>query len=363
MRFTLAWSAGLLVSLALAACGSTSSTTGAPPGSTHATASTGSHPVSVGTRTIQVTSPKPDIALFIAGTSNQYLQTWAATASSYGHQLGLKLTVFNGNFDASTQYDQMQNALQSKQYNAWLVISLDGNLDCKIMSQSAPAAGIVVVAADTAICNRATLPFANQWQPGTVSFVSGENSIDYLRGWLNAAASKLPGQHNIGFLTGPAPPVPTTVALDDVLKKFEPEHPDLHFVDVVPTDYTTANALALTQTMLQAHPDIDTILSIYSDDTRGAIQALSEARKLGKVTVVDVGASGYSVSEVKAGHVLFTIPYTPVNSAKGAIKSLLAAWSGHAGPRTVDVFPPNNGSVEHPLIIDKGNAAAYKTQY
>jgi ribose transport system substrate-binding protein len=311
---------------------------------------------------IPVRTGKPTVALFMAGLSNEYLKTWAAEAQAVAAENGVKITVFDGGFNAATQYDQMQNALQSKKYDAWITISLDGNLDCKILSQEAPAAGIVVLVADTAICNRATLPFLRQWQPGTLAFVSGENSVNYLSGWLNDVASQLHGSHKVALLTGPPPPVPTTVALDQVLAKFKSQHPNLDFVDVLPTDYTPADALAKTQTILQSHPDVDTILSVYSDDTRGVVAALTGAGKLKRIKVIDIGAEKYDVSEVLAGNLLFTVPYTPVNSAKGAMKTLLSAFQGVSVQRTVDVFPPY-GSVDKPLIIDGANARTFKAQY
>ena len=359
--------AALLSAGLITACGSsstssagtaaTASVAGATASSSHSAAS-----VDVGTMKIPVRTSRPTVALFMAGLSNQYLKTWAAEAQAVAAKSGVSITVFDGGFNATTQYDQMQNALQSKKYNAWITIALDGNLDCKILSREAPAAGIVVLVADTAICNRATLPFTQQWQPGTLGFVSGENSVTYLTGWLNDVASQLHGPHKVALLTGPPPPVPTTVALDQVLAKFKLQHPNLDFVDVLPTDYTPANALTQTQTILQSHPDVDTILSVYSDDTRGVIAALTKAGKLKKIKVIDIGAETYDVSEILAGNLLFTVPYTPVNSAKGALETLFNAFQGHTVQRTVDVFPPD-GSVDKPLIIAAANAKTFKAQY
>jgi ABC-type sugar transport system substrate-binding protein len=135
-------------------------------------------------------------------------------------------------------------------------------------------------------------------------------------------------------------------------------------VDTLSTDYTTADGLAKTRTILQSHPEVDTILSIYSDLTQGVIQALTQAGKLGKINVIDIGASTYSVGQVSQGHELFTVPYTPVDAALGAFKTLLAAFQTGVTPnRTIDVFPPSNGTVDKPLIIDKSNAATYQPQF
>lgn len=360
-RSALAGIAAVLAAGVISACGSSSPTNSAGTGGN----SSGSHSavsVDVGNMKIPVHTSKPNVAVFTAGLSNQYLKAWAAKLKSSAAQQGISLTVFDPNLNATTQYDQMQNALQSKQYDAWIVIPLDGNLDCKILSKDAPAAGIVVVVANTALCNRATAPFSRQWQPGTLAMVDGENSETYLSGWLNDVASRLTGHHKIGLLMGPPPPVPAAVALDQAVAKCKREHPNLEFVDVLPTNYTAANALAQTQTMLQSHPEIDTILSIYSDDTEGVMAALKSAGKLKKISVIDIGGDTYDVSQIKAGNLLFSVPYAPLGSAEKSLETLLDAFEGKPVSRTVDVFPPE-GTVEKPLVIDASSVASFQAQY
>jgi ABC-type glucose/galactose transport system permease subunit len=57
------------------------------------------------------------------------------------------------------------------------------------------------------------------------------------------------------------------------------------------TDWTSATALTDTQNLLQAHPDVNTVLLAYGGELPGVVQAVKSAGMSGKVKVFDIGGS------------------------------------------------------------------------
>src|ERR1700737_2533441 len=66
------------------------------------------------------------IALFVLATANAYSAGHIQGATAEAKKLGATLKVFDGGFDATKQYNQLQDATTSGQYDAFLVVANDG---------------------------------------------------------------------------------------------------------------------------------------------------------------------------------------------------------------------------------------------
>jgi ribose transport system substrate-binding protein len=346
---------------ALGACGSSSDdssdTSPASTGTGAAAASTADVKIDVGDgKTITIPAgTKPKIGFF-AGAGNAYQSSYQDTVKRL-NGAGADITYFDSKFDPATQLKQLQNALQSKDYNAWIVENYGGKINCNILSKQAPAANIVVVQITNPTCDQADKPAGEQfWTPGTLSIVGGEATINYYDHWAKAAKDLFgPGDHVVGVLNGP-PLVSSTVNLNKALKDN-----GIQPVANVAGNYTTPDGLAKAQTMLQAHPDIDVIMSIYGDTTLGGIQAVQQAGKTGKVKIFDVGGSKTVTDQVAAGKQTMSVPYFPVTQAEVAVQNINDAFAGKKVPRYSDAFA--KGTVDDPFLITKETAADYDPQY
>ena len=78
------------------------------------------------------------------------------------------------------------------------------------------------------------------------------------------------------------------------------------------TNWSTPIALEKATTMFQAHPDINVIFCQYTSITHGAIAALETKGLAGKVKVYEVGATKWSVAELKK--VRLPAPAQPIPS-------------------------------------------------
>ena len=61
------------------------------------------------------------IAMFMPAVNTSYLQANIKGAQDEAAKVGATISVFDAKFDPMNQLNQMQNAIQTKQYNAFLV--------------------------------------------------------------------------------------------------------------------------------------------------------------------------------------------------------------------------------------------------
>jgi ribose transport system substrate-binding protein len=343
----------------LGACGSDDdSSTSASTGSSTAAAETSSDvTIDVGDGKI-VTIPagtKPKIGFF-AAAGNAYQGAYQDTVERLKSE-GADITYFDSKFDPATQLKQLQSALQSKDYNAWIVENYGGETNCQILGEQAPEANIVVVQITNPTCDEATKPAGEEfWTPGTLSMVGGQATINYYDAFVKSALEMMgDGEHTVGVLNGP-PLVPSTVNLDQAIKDngIEP-------VADVASNYTTPDGLAKTQNMLQANPDIDVIISIYGDSTLGAIKAVEQAGKGGEIMIFDVGGSQQIADQIAAGKQTMSVPYFPVTQTEVAVQNVMDAFAGKDVPRFDEAFA--EGTVDEPFMITEETAAEYEPQY
>ena len=359
--------AAAVVAVALAGCGSSSqssgsgsesgSTAGADPAATIQT----THTVKLGNgASVTETKGTPlKIAFFIATESNLYTKAMVAAAQRVSAQRHVPVTVFDGNFDATTQYDQLQNALQSKQYNAWYVTPINGQQQCALLSKQAPAAGIVVGTSDLALCNRGTEPASAIWQPGTLDYSAAEDTSTYDAAWVNYVASQLKGAHNIAVLYGPSL-ITLNQNVENALQTIQKRRPDLHVVASVNTDFSTAEGLSDTQNLLRSHPNIDTILSVYADVTVGAVKAVQAAHA--HVKIFDLGASSEELPYIRDGAITASAVYDPRTTVRTVLNALIdATRDGTAVPHYEAGLA--YGKTDDPYEVTKANVGSYQPEY
>lgn len=365
-----ALSLALLATALLSACGGSDSSeeeTSAGGSSTVASAPQRSEPVEVDVGLPQpvTVGPEVKIALFSANGTD-WLTALNGSTEEAAQQAGYEITTFDSGLDPTTQLDQMENALQSGEFDVWMVQPFDSQLLCDIASKQAPANDILVISISNPVCDRTLKPAGDElWQPGTLAVVNGENSVTYKAAWLSDIFKRLGedgGEQKVIMLTGPKEIGNTQTfqgGLEQVTEAGEAENIDI--VAEVRSDFTTPTSLTMMEDALQANSDVDAVISVYSDMTRGAIAALASAG-MDDVRVFDMGASQYSVDQIKAGKMEMTVPYAPSESGTASVELLTDVLGGGEPKRFVDVFEPDF-SVTDPEVIDSSNADAYQPTY
>jgi len=358
---------GVAAMMALAACGSSKSNSSSSTSGGSNTTASSSRAVSIDVglgRPIVVHTNKPRIA-FLGTSGNLLLKAQIQGVQDEAKARGVDLTVFDSKFDPTVQMQQVQNALQQKRFDAFIVVPLDSNAMCPVLTRQAVAQGIPVVTNNVPLCNRVSKPEGDQlWSPGTIAHVGWTATVDANRSMYREVNRRVgPGVHTAALLVGP-PLIGGTISSIAALRQSEAagEIPHLNVKYVINTDFTTPDGLAKTQTLLQAHPDVDTIMTIYSDTTIGAIKAVQAAGKEGKVKLYDQGASGQSLAAIRAGQLEMTTAFFPYTFGKQAVDAVVDAFEGKRVPRWIGQYVQGS-TPGNPLVIDKSNINSFRPEY
>jgi ribose transport system substrate-binding protein len=313
-------------------------------------------------KTITTDTTKPKIALF--GTSgNLYLNAYADGVKEASEKDGVEVTSYDSKFDPKVQLEQIQNVLQQGGFDAFVVVPLDGNILCPVLTNQAPSQDIPVFTSLTVICNRALEPEGEKlWAPGTVSQIQDDSTYTEDEKWVDQVIERLEGKQVVAMLQSP-PGISVHEAFEKAMEYGKEQSSDFDLKYEIDTDQTTADCLAKVQTLLQAHPDVEVILSNYSDCTVGALRAIKAAGKTGEVRVFDVGGSHQSFEAIEKGELEGTTLHTPHDNGARAIETVVEAFEGKKVPRYVGVYPKGITLATSPLFIDKENVHEYEPQY
>jgi ribose transport system substrate-binding protein len=373
---------GLLVAggLALAGCGSsgsnsssssssgattasaaTSTSAGATSSTATAGAASGGKSVNVGTGTpLKMNGSKLNIAFLGYGDTDTYLQGDIKGAQDEAAKVGANITVLLSNFSPQTQLNQIQTVLSSGKYNAIIIQPLSGQEVCTPLTKDAPAKGIAVTVITEPICNSQLKPLAQQAVPGILGNFVTQSTQSYEQ-WADHTLSVNPSVKHIAVISGTALS-PATAQLDEAVKEALKKHPGVTLDATYATDDSTPSGLQVTQTMLQAHPDVQMILSAASGATVGAAKAIAAAGKTGKVFISDNSGAAVVLPYIKSGIVQLTAVSAPSKESAAAVQTLAAAFAGKPLPygRSAIADLLKDGQ---PQYVTKSNLASYTGAY
>jgi len=317
-----------VAALAISACGgSGGSSSTANAGSTTSAAAQTVRSVNLDGIEIPVDGPLK-LAAFLPGTNNADLQSRVKEMHRRIDQIpGASLTIFDAQFDVTTQLNQIQNAIQQHKFNAAIAAPLDGQLLCDALSRQAPQAGMLVAVPNLALCGLYDREGDAQRAPGTLTFVGGTQTIGYWKDYLTWIAQRNPGPQQVIALTDPDG-FPLTLNFQAAVKQVQTQFPDFRVVAQAATDLTVPGSNARATALIQAHPDATILITMFSTETQGAVEALKTAGKLGDLKIYDKGGTRWAVGALKDGTIEATSPERAVTSTSTLIDAILAAREG-----------------------------------
>lgn len=271
------------------------------------------------------------MALFYT-EGNDYLTAGIASAKATAEDLGIELDVFDAQFDTQTQVNQIQSAITRGGYDVFIMSPNDGQLLCDVVKNNVFPEGIEVVTFNGPICGRDLNSGDDLWEPGTIAHISGQTAEVYQE-WVRSIADDNPDGGNVAVLTGP-PIQANTVNMTNALEELGSE---FTVVANQTTDYTTPQGFAATQTILQANPDLDIIISNYAGITMGVVEAVKAAGKSDDVRVYDFGGNEWALGAVKSGDLRQTVIMLPASETAEAVKAAYAFAQGEDVPRFIDL--------------------------
>lgn len=363
---------GAVIALAavVAACGgSDSSSSGSTEAATEeavggntenaASEEGGKATIDLGTESLEVEKKTPKIGFFAFGLSAYELSYKAEIEEM--NENGSDVTWLEAKYDPALQLKQLQTALTTHEFDAWIIEAVDAEGVCNIVSKEAPAAGIPVGIIVSPTCGKALEPWGEGvWAPGTLNFVSDTANVTWFTHVFETMKKPLgiTPSTKVGALVGEHISAQTQ-AVEAGLKAA-----GIETMETAETDYTAPEGQAKAQAMLSRNPDIEVIINGYEGITPGVIAALKEAgKKPGEVKIGDIGGSSeITVPNMEAGWLQASAVYDPKTIAKTAIEQMELAFNGEQGPRTLPADPPG-ASVEKPAVVTKENLATFEPTY
>jgi ribose transport system substrate-binding protein len=297
------------------------------------------------------------IAHFMVGGASSFAQAQADGAKEAAKEAGnATVKVFDPEFDPTKQLNQIQDALASGNFDAFLIHAADANVILPTVKE-AIAKDIKVVAV---------------FNPMGPDLTTLDPQID---GITSTVASSIPGSgEQIGQMIVDAcgdknpckvafEPCVASLPLDGArlngVKSVLSKHAAIDVVSQQDGQCNRAEGLKVSQNILQANSDLDVIATAGDQSTLGAEQAVKSAGKAGKIALIGNGASRPGVEAVQKGRWFGTVVLLPFTEGKTGAELLIKAVRGEDVPNMVD-------SAElSPIgpVVTADNAADFEAQW
>jgi ribose transport system substrate-binding protein len=329
--------------LALAACSTSSS------GTTAATASSGSGS--------SANSNKPvTIAYLSFAVENSYDAPMLAAAQTAASDQNATLKVFDANNNPQTQYSQLQDVINSGQYNGIIVQPIFGTGLTSLVAK-AITKGIKVVNMDQILG-----PDLSTDQPqvtglsANVTFVPTEIGTKLGQQVIAACASKSLNPCNVGYLWDIKASA-LDVAINGAFQKAIAGSP-VKVAAQGQSFFTPTLGESAVQSMLQASPNLDLIVG-SDQGIEGGATAIATAHKTGKVLLVGYGASAAAIAGVSSGAWYSDVAQAPASEGRLAVQALIKAIRDAAASGAIDPVAglPGGG------IVTKANASQFTAEW
>lgn len=276
------------------------------------------------------------VAVFLGQLSNTYetaeLQGLKEDAAKYGIQI---TKVFDGQFSAQTQVQQLQDAIASKAYDAFVINPNDGGAVTPEIKDAIK--NHILVACMLTDCGPSSTATKNQI-PGmvtTIGFSYQQSGRDIATLIVKACASKNPC--NVVYMPGLLT-LPLETARLQGLNAVIKQHKNIKIVGEQEGKYDTGTARSVMQNELTANPDVDVAASSYDGMTTGIEQAVDAAGLKGKVKLIGSGGSQQAIAAVRSGRWFGTVKAVPKTEGHLIDKYLAAASKGKKVPSYVNEY-------------------------
>lgn len=292
------------------------------------------------------------IAFFGFAAANSFAQaTWAGVRET-AKKNHVSAKFFDPNFNAQTQVSQIQDAITTGRYQAFVIQANDGNAVIPAIKQALKA-HISVIAEFTPVgSNYATI---KPPLPG-ITFV-GEAPVGNGRalGQLGVQACGGLNPCSVAYLEG-FKALPLDNARTAAVKKALAAAKNVKLVASVEGGYTQASGLKAAQDVLQAHPDVNVIIG-SAQAIEGAEQAVKAVGKEGKIKLIGNGGSCQAIAAVRAGTWFATYVIAEKSSGAKAAQFAIDAGNGKKVPVSFDTRKLQNP------VGTKANLGSFKAQY
>ena len=272
---------------------------------------------------------------------------------------GGTVTSFDAGFDAQEQLNQIEDAIISGNFDAFIIYPVDG-VGVTVGVDSAAEAGIPVIALDATINSdrRTLVPYANVTaQIARTGVGDGEQM-----GQAIIMACEDIDPCEVAFIIG-FQSFPLDVDRLEVVQSMIAEHDHIEIVTIQEGLYLEDEGYNVATNMLQANPGIDVFSSPGDQMILGAELAVQDAGLEGQVRLVGNGASVDGYQAVVEGRWFATVANIPFTNGQIAGQMALQAVDGTLIVRSVDMYDQSPPIPSSGAVITQENADEFEPQW
>jgi len=277
-----------------------------------------------------------NIAVFLASAANTYWEAELLGAKDVAKKYpNVKLTTFDAQFTTNKQVSQLRDALVSGKYQGWFVGPNDGGPLTPTIKQAIGKG--VKVGCSLVPCGPNVRATSVQI-PGQVIFTGvGFFQNGQLLGKLVVQGCKGVDPCKVLWLPG-LPTLPLEVARQAGLYSIIKPHKNIKVVAVAAGGYLAAPALKATQNVLQAHPDLNVIVSSGDQMIAGAYKAEQLAGKSG-IKMYGNGCTFEAKQLILQGKQTGCTVYLPRTEGRLVVQALVDAINGKTKKTGIFINP------------------------
>ncbi len=276
------------------------------------------------------------IAYLAASRPNIFNQAVFSGMEKAAAEFGVEIEIFDGEFNPSKQFSQVEDVVASGRFNAIALLAND-SVGIVPALEAAAASGLKVAAVQFPLgTNPDTLEPQFKGLTTTVASVPAE-------------AAKLQADAVVAFCKDKAECrvlilisrliYPFDKRKYDVFVEEFAKHPNIKVVSTVEGAYDTSTSMKGVQDALQANPEIDAILSIADQQTLGAEVAIEDAGlEVESLFIVSGGGTDIGIERIKSGKWDANLAEFPASEGYIAVKTLVEALQGKEVPAVIDAL-------------------------
>lgn len=338
--------AACVAAVGVAGCGSDDDDTSASGAATGA---------STGASTAPASDKPVRVAFFGNSAANIFTQAHTRGVKKGVEAAGGTVTkVFDGKFDPPTQRGEIQDAVASGEFDAFVIETNDGST-IRPAVEEAIAAGIKVVGVFNPIGSN---PSTLEPQIPGISSTVGHN---FLQGGqdlaeLTAQACGDTNPCNVAFMSGDSS-LPLDVARTKGFKDKLATYSNIKLVAQQDAGYDTGKGRTVTQNILQAHPDVNVITAAGDQALLGGTEVIKDAGKLDQIKLIGDGAAKQGVDLIRAGTWYGALVLAPESGGAKAGEIAVQAARGEKVPVAInynDISPIGKFATKETLGDFKG---------
>jgi putative xylitol transport system substrate-binding protein len=271
------------------------------------------------------------------------------------------LTIVDGRYDASVQQSQFETCA-AQGYDALIFVPIDIEAGAAAVA-TAVGQGVLVVGSNTRVNSDQLHAYVG--------------SNDVVSGYMEAKAviNQMGGKGNVVIIEGPIGQSAQIERLEGNLKALA-EHPEIKVLERKTANWSRAEALALMENWLTAHPgQINGVIGQNDEMALGAVQAIKAAGlNLSDFAIAGIDGVSDAILAVQNKEMNLSILQDAVSQAQGALdialrqlvgesyKPLSACWTDYADMKWNDGQDKSYNVPWTPITVDNVEAEWAKRQ-